>query len=218
MEPIRRSSQATSNGHGPPSVPKTLCSRMFGPASEKAFIPSTATLEQPLFSSREGPARTEPASTSGWPLAQDDKLYALGNDGSETGLFRLDPGNHFSLVSVLPDGGLNLALGPNGDFFVSTTFGNGGRISEVWIVNPYDGISTLLASGFQSPSGIVFDSERDLLYVRDQAGQYEITAISVPTTVPEPSTLRLAALGLLLVLACACQSRPPRGSAAVQGC
>ena len=154
-----------------------------------------------------GPGPNGAGFYEGMTVGSDGSLYANGNDGTESGLFRLDSSNHFDLVSVLPFGGLGLAQGPNGDFFSTSTVPNGGLLL---VTDPVTGASGELAVGFQSPSGLAFDPQRNLLYVRDQAGAYEITAISFPANIvipigligmPEPPTWRFALLGMLLLFA-----------------
>lgn len=121
----------------------------------------------------------------------DGKLYSLGYDGTENGLFRLEAGL-FTRVAVLPHGGAGLTVDSSGVFYTATTYLGAG---EVWRIDTSANQTQLLASGFNIPSGIAFDAQTERLFVRDQSAPFQITEI----TVPEPSMSLLLVCGTLIL-------------------
>ena len=120
----------------------------------------------------------------------DGKLYVLGSlDGTRSGqrMFRLD-GSQLTIVANPPHGGGALALGPNGLFYISTGYdpGTGNPIGEIWIVDPSDGASSLLATsspfiGQLHPTfgALHFDPNTATLYVMEE---YKLWAIKKDPT------------------------------------
>jgi len=122
----------------------------------------------------------------------DGKLYTLGNlDGTISGwrLFRLD-GSQFTPVATPPHGGFDLARGPSGVLYMTTSFdyGSGYPVGELWIIDTASGAASLLAStdtfhfGFTQFTAVGYDPGTDRVYVAESQGQiWEITKAAVLT-------------------------------------
>ena len=133
-----------------------------------------------------GPGPGGAGSYSGMTGGSDGKLYLLGRDGSPgRRLFRLD-GNQFTVLGTLPHGGIYLAQGPAGIFYVSTTYesAGGALLSELWIVDTSLGTSSLLASsedvfptGFE---GVAYDPNGKTIYLVEGRKIMAIKADSTP--------------------------------------
>jgi hypothetical protein len=143
----------------------------------------------PIVAGGPGPSGTGiyGAMTGGW----EGKLYALGSiDGalSNWHLFRLD-GAQFTSVGPLPHGGIQLARGPLGVFYVATGFTNpaGYPQGELWTVDATSGTSLLLASSDDYPDmphpifgAVGFDSKTNTIYVAEGWKIWAITKNSTP--------------------------------------
>jgi len=143
-----------------------------------------------------GPGPSGGGFYGGMAGGPDGKLFVLGTtDGalSHWNLFRLD-GTDLTPVASLPHGGIQLARGSLGTFYVTAGLTNpaGYPKGELWIVDTALGTSSLLASSEDSPvmshptfGGVGFDPNTSTIYV---AEGWQIWAIKKDSTPAAPTS------------------------------
>jgi hypothetical protein len=154
------------------------------PATVTTLVPDTANLNRPEglaygdFGGRAAPALYAAETNDGNLL----RIDALG----QVGVF----GNPAAVGLTLPD---NVEFGPDGFLYVSEDRGSGqGRIVRI----AADGTHGVVATGFSSPQGLIFDGNGDLYIAeQDTASLWRLRF----NPVPAPGSLALLALGLGLI-------------------
>jgi len=128
---------------------------------------------------------------------------SVGPDGS---VFVADDEN-WAVLRVSPDGGstsvfaeqilaLDVAVSPDGQYvFVADASDADGRIQR------YDmfGNSLTIASGIRSPSGLGFAPNGDLFVTSWPHGIYQLSGDLQGVPIPEPATISLLAIGLVMI-------------------